>query len=142
MVSMTPFDEEQTEFSGHDAFAERPILRWVDQFLHWLDDYVEERPIPPTDMVLWSVVVVGSVFDILTTMVGLGVGLREGNLVARAFVETYGVTGIGWLKLGALVGLVVSWFVLPKRPARILLFWFAIVSLVAVAFNVLTLMGV
>ncbi|MFB6266134.1 MAG: DUF5658 family protein [Halodesulfurarchaeum sp.] len=139
---MTTPDGDRTEVLVHDTWSEHPLLRPVEQFLERLDGHFEERSIPPTDLVLWSVVVVGSVFDILTTMVGLGIGLREANLVARAFIQTYGLTGIGWLKLGALVGLVVSWFGLPKRPARLLLLWFAVVSLLAVFLNALTLLQV
>ena len=48
-----------------------------------------------THAVLWTVVLVATVLDILTTMVGLERGLREGNVVVRAAVEALGVPVIG-----------------------------------------------
>ncbi len=100
------------------------------------------RDFPETHAVLWTVIIVAAVFDIVTTLVGLNVGLAEGNAVARAFIATYGTSGIGGLKFAALVILVVTWAVLPDRPATIVLAGFAIVSLTVVAVNALALMGV
>lgn len=103
---------------------------------------VRWRDLSETHAVLWTVIIVAAVFDIVTTLVGLQVGLQEGNAIARAFIATYGTPGIGGLKFAALVILVVTWAVLPDRPATIVLGGFAVVSLAVVAMNALTLLGV
>jgi len=53
--------------------------------------------------VRWSGVILASLFDVVTTIVGFGHGLSEGNAVARAFIQTYGTPGIGLLKFSALL---------------------------------------
>jgi len=100
-----------------------------------------ERRLSESHTVLWSVVVVASLFDVVTTMVGLKQGLAEGNTVARAFIATYGTPGIGLLKFSALVVVVVAWASLDDRRATAVLAGFALVSLVVVASNALTLAG-
>ena len=100
-----------------------------------------ERHLPESHAVLWTVVVIASALDVVTTIAGLGRGLDEGNAVARAFLATYGTPGVGMLKLVALVVLVVTWAVLPDRPAERALAGFAVVSVVVVALNTLTLAG-
>ena len=107
-----------------------------------MDRWLEDKPLPERDAVLWTVVIVAAVFDVLTTMVGLGVGLDEGNAVARAFVATYGSPGIGLLKLVALVVLVLTWWALDGDRASVVLAGFAVISLVVVALNALTLASV
>lgn len=97
------------------------------------------RPLPESDAVLWSVVVLASVFDVVTTMVGLERGLAEGNVVARAFIETYGTPGIGLLKFSALVVVVLAWALLPERYGTTVLQATALVSLLVVLVNALTL---
>ena len=81
-------------------------------------------------------------FGAATPLAGLGRGFEEGNAVARAFLATYGTPGIGMLKLVALVVLVVTWAALPDRPAEHALTGFAIVSVLVVALNAMTLMPV
>lgn len=124
------------------TLPERLVPDWFVAGLEYLDEALEDQPLVETDVVLWTVVVVASVFDVLTTMVGLGLGLEEGNAVARAFIETYGTVGIGGLKLSALVVLVVAWAGLEDRSASIVLAGFAVLSLLVVALNVITLAGV
>lgn len=98
-----------------------------------------ERRLSESHAVLWTVVILASLFDIVTTMVGLERGLAEGNAVARAFVETYGTPGVGLLKFSALVVVVVCWAWLDDRRATAVLTAFALVSLLVVASNALTL---
>ena len=102
---------------------------------------LDERDMTESHAVLWSVVLVSAVFDILTTLVGLARGLEEGNVVARAFIETYGTPGLGGLKFAALVLLVVAWGLLSDRRATVVLAGFAVVSLFVVAANAATLAG-
>lgn len=99
----------------------------------------DERPLPESDAVLWAVVILASVFDIVTTIVGIGRGFPEGNVVARVFIETYGTPGIGLLKFSALVVVAIGWFVLPDRYATAGLHGMAVASLVVVALNTATL---
>lgn len=98
-----------------------------------------KRNLTPSHALLWTVVIITSVFDILTTIVGLGHRLEEGNAVARAFIATYGMPGIGLLKFSALVLLVIAWTILLDRHATKVLAAFAIISLVTVTWNVMTL---
>lgn len=101
-----------------------------------------ERNLTISDAILWTVVIVASAFDILTTIVGLGHRLEEGNVVARAFIATYGLPGIGLLKFVALVLLVIAWAVLLDRHATKILIAFAVIYLVTVTWNVMTLAAV
>ena len=98
-----------------------------------------EQELTESQTVLWTVVIVAAVFDVVTTITGLAHGLPEGNSVARAFLETYGTPGIGYLKFSALVLLVVAWHELPDRDATYVLAGFAAVSLLTVALNAVTL---
>ncbi|MFB6179376.1 MAG: DUF5658 family protein [Halorientalis sp.] len=100
-----------------------------------------ERDLTESHAVLWSVILVASVFDILTTMRGIALGLQEGNAVARAFMATYGTPGIGLLKFSALVALAITWWVLPDRPATVVLTGFAVLSVLTIGLNALTLAG-
>lgn len=84
-------------------------------------------------------IILASVLDVITTMVGLDRGFAEGNAVARAFIEVYGSPGIGLLKFGALVVVVLAWALLPERYGTAILQAMAFVSLVVVALNVVTL---
>lgn len=97
------------------------------------------RALPESDAVLWTVVLLATVFDVVTTMVGLDRGLQEGNAVARAFVHTYGSPGIGLLKFSALLVVVLAWAFLPERYGTAILQGTAVVSLLVVALNAATL---
>lgn len=121
------------------SLPERLVPSWFVAGLDALDHFVEDRPMPETDGVLWTVVIVTTILDVVTTMVGLGVGLEEGNAVARAFIRTYGTPGIGALKLVGLVLLVIVWAGLPDRSATIVLAGFAVITLLVVLLNALTL---
>ena len=98
-----------------------------------------ERQLSESHTVLWAVVILASLFDVVTTIVGLGIGLSEGNAVARAFIATYGTPGIGLLKFSALVVVVVCWAWLDDRRATAVLSGFAVVSVVVVALNAASL---
>lgn len=107
-----------------------------------LDDrFPTERPLSESHAVLWTVVVLASLFDVVTTMVGLGVGLTEANAVARAFIATYGTPGVGLLKFSALVVVTLAWAAFDDHRSTAVLFAFAVVSLVVVALNALTLLS-
>ena len=121
------------------TLPERVVPAWFVAGLEALDRFVEDRPMPETDGVLWTVVIVTTILDVVTTMVGLGVGLEEGNAVARAFIQTYGTPGIGALKLVGLVILVVVWAKLPERSATIVLAGFAVITLLVVLLNAISL---
>ncbi|MFC6757099.1 MULTISPECIES: DUF5658 family protein [Haloarcula] len=98
-----------------------------------------ERPLSESHTVLWTVVILSSLFDVVTTMVGMDQGFSEGNAVARAFIETYGTPGIGLLKFSALVVVVVAWARFDEPRDTAVLVGFALVSLAVVALNAVTL---
>lgn len=97
------------------------------------------RDLTESHAVLWTVIIVAAVLDVVTTMAGLGIGLEEGNAVARAFIATYGHWGLGGLKFSALVLVTLAWGILPDRRATIVLTGFAVISLLVVALNAVTL---
>jgi len=97
------------------------------------------RTLSESDAVLWSVVIVATVFDVVTTIVGLARGASEGNAVAVAFIETYGTPGIGLLKFIALLLVVLLWWRLPDQQASVVLLAFSVVSLAVVTANAVTL---
>jgi hypothetical protein len=121
------------------TLPERVVPDWFVEGLVALEGFLADQPLPETDGVLWTVVIVASVFDVVTTMVGLGLGLQEGNAVARAFIDTYGSVGIGGLKLAGLIVLVFAWAGLEDRSATIVLAGFAVLSLLVVLLNAITL---
>ncbi|ACV12026.1 hypothetical protein Huta_1856 [Halorhabdus utahensis DSM 12940] len=123
------------------TLPERVVPTWFQDGLATFEAFLEPRPLFEADVVLWTVVLVGSALDVVTTMVGTAAGLPEGNAVARAFMTTYGTPGIGALKLVALVALVIAWHYLAEQSARLVLGGFAIVTLVVVGLNTVTLAG-
>ncbi|MDF9745215.1 DUF5658 family protein [Natrinema salsiterrestre] len=65
--------------------------------------------VTPVDLerLLWGIVLLSLVADIVTTFVGLHLGLSESNPAARGAIESYGLGGMVALKAGAIgVGLV------------------------------------
>lgn len=100
-----------------------------------------ERHLSETHAVQWSVILIATVFDITTTVVGVEQGAEEGNAVAQAFIETYGTPGLGLLKFAALVTVLVLWAALPDRYGTAILSGFALISLFVVALNAITLAG-
>jgi len=120
---------------------ERLVPAWFEAGLSALEAFLEPRPLPEADAVLWTVVLVGSALDVVTTIVGVGSGIPEGNAVARAFIATYGTPGIGALKLAALLVLALAWHYLEGESARLVLLGFALVTLAVSALNTLTLAG-
>ncbi|WP_135667404.1 DUF5658 family protein [Halorhabdus rudnickae] len=123
------------------TLPERVVPAWFEAGLFALEDVLEPQPLPEADAVLWAVVIVGSALDVVTTIVGVGSGLSEGNAVARAFMATYGTPGIGALKLLALLALVGAWGYLKGESSRLVLMGFALVTLLVSALNTLTLAG-
>ncbi|WP_181686373.1 DUF5658 family protein [Halorhabdus salina] len=123
------------------TLPERLVPAWFEAGLFALEEFLEPRPLPEADAVLWAVIIVGSVLDVVTTIVGVGSGLPEGNAVARAFMATYGTPGIGALKLAALLVLVFTWGYLEGESARLVLMGFALVTLLVSGLNTLTLTG-
>lgn len=94
-----------------------------------------------THAVLWTVVLVATVLDVLTTMAGLARGLEEGNPVVAAAVDALGLPGLWLVKFAAMVWLVGGWALLSDRNAAVFLGLFAVVTIATVVANVLTLLG-
>ncbi|WP_018258771.1 DUF5658 family protein [Halomicrobium katesii] len=100
-----------------------------------------EREMTGTHAALWSAILVATVLDVLTTMVGLERGLREGNAVVAAAIELLGLPGLWLVKFAAMVWLVGGWALLSDRDAAIFLGLFAAVTVATVVVNVVTLLG-
>ncbi|ACV48101.1 MULTISPECIES: DUF5658 family protein [Halomicrobium] len=101
-----------------------------------------EREMTRTHSVLWSAILVATVLDVLTTMVGLERGLREGNAVVAAAIDALGLPGLWLVKFAAMVWLVGGWALLSDRDAAIFLALFAVVTVATVVANTATLLGV
>ena len=94
-----------------------------------------------THAALWSLILATTVADILLTMVGLNVGLREGNVVLAAMLAEFGLAGLWLVKFAAMVWLVAGWVLLDDRNAAVFLALFATVTGAVVASNALLLFG-
>ncbi|WP_049923092.1 DUF5658 family protein [Halopiger djelfimassiliensis] len=100
--------------------------------------------VTPTDLerLGWALVGVSLVADIVTTVVGLRLGLAESNPVARGALEGYGLAGMIALKAVAVgIGLVCR-PLLPKASRPIIPLGLALPWTVAVCFNVATISAV
>ncbi|WP_135667406.1 DUF5658 family protein [Halorhabdus rudnickae] len=88
---------------------------------------------------LWTAVLAASALDILTTTLGLGRGLSEGNALTRWLLETVGVPGLAGLKVAALAVLAVTWYLVDEQQGQAALAGFGGVTAVVVALNVVTI---
>jgi hypothetical protein len=86
---------------------------------------------------LWSLVAVSFVLDIGLTYYGLDIGLREGNPVARAFFEAFGVVESMVLMKSVVVGMALAaWVSIPERYRPVIPIGVALPWLVASAINI------
>ncbi|GAB3040479.1 DUF5658 family protein [Natronobiforma cellulositropha] len=81
---------------------------------------------------LWVLVALSLVGDVVTTFVGLHIGLAEANPIARGAIEGYGLAGMLVLKAGAVGVALVCRSLLPEEytpivPAGLALPWLAAV---------------
>lgn len=84
--------------------------------VHWHDR--AQRRVPEIDdleLALWGVVAVALVGDLVTTFVGLHLGLSESNPVARGAIEANGFAGMLLLKAFA-VGVALCCRPLLEKP--------------------------
>lgn len=78
--------------------------------------------------------------DLLTTVYGLGIGLREQNPFVASVLADYGVPGLVGLKLVALAWVVVIWVGLGRRYGVAAMAGLSVPQAVAVAINVVTIL--
>ena len=81
---------------------------------------------------LWILVAISLVGDVVTTFVGLHIGLTEANPIARGAIDGYGLLGMLVLKASAVGVALVCRSMLPKAytpivPAGLALPWLAAV---------------
>jgi len=100
-----------------------------------------KRRMTRTHAALWVLIITATVADILLTMVGLSVGLREGNVVVVTLLAAFGPAGLWLLKFGAMVWLVGGWVLLNDRNAAIFLGLFAVVTSAVVVSNAVLIFG-
>lgn len=98
-----------------------------------------EIDVEPLETALWVLVGLSLVADIVTTMLGLHVGLEESNPIARSAIEGWGLAGMLLLKaIAVAVGLVCRPLLpityRPIVPAGLALPW-----TFAAAFNVVAI---
>jgi len=99
------------------------------------------RRMTRTHAALWVAILCTTTADIVLTMVGLRVGLREGNVVVATMLAEFGLVGLWLVKFGAMVWLVGGWTLLDDRDAAVFLGLFAAVTAVVVASNAVLLFG-
>lgn len=88
------------------------------------------------ERVLWTFVVLALIADIVTTFVGLQLGLTESNPIARTAIEGYGVVGMLVLK-GVAIGIgLLCRPVLPASYRPIVPAGLAIPWMIAVSINI------
>lgn len=71
------------------------------------------------ECVLWGLVVFTLVGDLLTTVLGLALGLAESNPIMRAILADYGLLGMVALKVGTILFALCVRQIVPEstRPA-------------------------
>lgn len=79
--------------------------------------------------------------DLVTTVYGLEIGLREQNPFVLAVLGQYGVAGLVGLKLVAVSWVAIIWGVLGRRYGVAAMAGLAVPQGIAVALNVLTILG-
>lgn len=102
--------------------------------------------LPPTDgwavtPLVWALALVATAGDLLTTSYGLHVGMREGNSVALAALEAFGLPGLLGLELFALGFAGVCWHVVSGRKSLVPPATLGGVTALVVCLNLVTLFG-
>ncbi len=94
--------------------------------------------VTPVDVerLLWVLVGLSLVGDVVTTFVGLHLGLSESNPVARSVIHSYGVVGMLALKGGAIAIALVCRPMLPRAYRAVVPAGLALPWTVAVCINV------
>lgn len=83
---------------------EREVVGWLDR-----------HSVSRTERLLWGVAIVAMVADVVLTVYGIGIGLREFNPIARYAHTSLGVLGILSLKGFALGIAAVGRWVIPDQ---------------------------
>lgn len=106
--TIAPEGDVRFDSGGEPMSSEGATLR------HWLPGDVT-----PVDLerLLWALVALSLVADVVTTFVGLRLGLAESNPAARSAIEGYGVIGMLGLKAFA-VGVALACRPLLERAYR------------------------
>jgi hypothetical protein len=99
------------------------------------------REMTTTHAVLWAVILSTTVADILLTMIGLRLGLQEGNVVVHTMLSQFGLAGLWVVKFLAMCWLVAGWALLSDRNAAIFLGLFGLVTLLVVVYNATLVLG-
>lgn len=89
---------------------------------------------------LWGVVLGATAIDTVSTLVGLHVGLAEGNPVVAGLLGSFGPAGLLLVKVPALLTVGTAWLALSRRNGAIALGLFGTVTSIVVANNVLALL--
>lgn len=100
-----------------------------------------QREMTATHAVLWAVILSTTVADILLTMIGLRLGLQEGNVVVRTMLSHFGLAGLWLVKFLAMCWLVAGWALLSDRNGAIFLALFGLVTLLVVLYNATLVLG-
>jgi len=90
---------------------------------------------------LWTVCLLAIFGDLVTTVYGLGVGLREQNPFVAAVLVDYGVAGLVGLKLLVFAWVGVIWHVLNRRYGLAALLGIAVPQAIAVVLNLVTILS-
>jgi len=100
-----------------------------------------KRRMTRTHAILWAVILTATVADILLTMAGTAAGFREGNVLVRTMLATFGPAGLWLVKFGAMCWLVGGWALLSDRNASIFLGLFAAVTVAVSLYNAVLVLG-
>lgn len=120
----------------------------VDGLVPDIDDAVDDgetlfrRHMTETHAVLWTVIIVATVADVVTTLTGLSNGVEEANPVIRSMVGSFGVAGLWVVKFLAMCWLVAGWAYLSEWKATVFLTIFGVVTLAVVLNNAVVILGV
>lgn len=90
--------------------------------------------------ILWTVCIAAVVGDLVTTVYGLEIGLRERNPFVAAVLADYGVAGLVGLKLLVVAWVAIIWRLLNERYGLAAMMGLAIPQGAAVVLNVVTIL--
>ena len=98
-----------------------------------------DRWLAPNERLLWAVVVVVFALDLVTTRLGLAIGLAESNPVAAALLAGYGFAALVVLKAGAFAVGAACRRIVPDRHGVAIPLGLALPSGTAAVSNALTI---
>lgn len=126
---MVPYSEKYLPGFTRNHRVVSAVKRFYQRILRRLDTT------QPTDIYLWTIVLVAMTLDICLTVIGLRIGLIEQNPIALFGIRTFGYAVLAFLKVPALIIGFFGWIMLPPLYRQLNLVGLALPWVEAVIVN-------